>query len=204
MSNNAPAGWLAAIASSADGNKVVAAAGFGNLGGIYISTNSGTTWIETGAPSNNWESVASSADGARLIAGAGSSFGGTIYTSTDYGVTWMSNNVPSGYPWRSVSSSADGNKLTAGSSFSGGTFSGGIYTLQSIPESFLNIAPSDTNLTLSWIVPSTNFVLQQNTDLTTTNWTDATNSPVLNFTNLQNQVTLPISAGDAFYRLKTP
>jgi hypothetical protein len=31
-----------------------------------------------------------------------------------------------------------------------------------------------------------------------------TNPPVLNLTNLQNQVTLPLSGGSGFYRLKTP
>jgi hypothetical protein len=31
-----------------------------------------------------------------------------------------------------------------------------------------------------------------------------TNPPVLNLTNLQNEVTLPMAAGSGFYRLKTP
>jgi len=55
-----------------------------------------------------------------------------------------------------------------------------------------------------WIVPSTNFVLQQNLDLTTTNWTDVTNPPALNLTNLQNEVILTPTNNSAFYRLKTP
>jgi hypothetical protein len=46
--------------------------------------------------------------------------------------------------------------------------------------------------------------LQQNSDLTTTNWTVMTNAPVLNLTNLQNQVILSPSGSNAFYRLKTP
>ena len=36
------------------------------------------------------------------------------------------------------------------------------------------------------------------------NWADLTNTPILNLTNLQNEVTLPFSGGDAFFRLKTP
>jgi hypothetical protein len=197
MSNNAPSKPWDAIASSADGCKVVAVTGGGSIpGGIYISTNSGTTWTETGAPSNYWDSVASSADGARLIAGAGSSLGGSIYTSTDYGVTWMSNSVPTNYWWRSVASSADGNELVAVSS--------GVYTLRTTPMPVLNMTPAGDNLTVSWLVPSTNFVLQQNSDLTTTNWTVMTNAPVLNLTNLQNQVILSPSGSNAFYRLKTP
>jgi hypothetical protein len=82
---------------------------------------------------------------------------------------------------------------------------GGIYTSQTTPAPVLNIAPSSNNLAFSWILPSTNFVLQQKSDLCTANWTDVTNLPVLNLTNLQNQVALPPPAGgNAFYRLKTP
>ena len=44
-------------------------------------------------------------------------------------------------------------------------------------------------------------VLQQNSDLTTTNWADVTNLPTLNLTNLKNQVILPLSGGGRYYRL---
>jgi hypothetical protein len=57
---------------------------------------------------------------------------------------------------------------------------------------------------ISWIVPSTDFVLQQNPGLTTSNWMDVTNPPALNFTNLQNEVTLLPIGDSGFYRLKTP
>jgi len=57
-------------------------------------------------------------------------------------------------------------------------------------------------VTLAWTVPSTNFGLQQSADLTS--WADVTNPPVLNLTNLQNQVTLAPSNSSRFYRLKTP
>ena len=107
----------------------------------------------------------------------------------------MSNNVPSG-TWVSVASSADGSKLEAV------TLPGGIWTTQTTPSPQLNLTPSATNLKLGWTVPSTNFVLQQSADLTS--WTDVTNPPVLNLTNLQNQVTLPPSGNSGFYRLKTP
>jgi hypothetical protein len=68
----------------------------------------------------------------------------------------------------------------------------------------MNTTPANGNLTLSWIIPSTNFVLEQNLDLTSTNWTDVTNMPVLNLTNLQDEVTLPLTNGSGFYRLATP
>ena len=46
-----------------------------------------------------------------------------------------------------------------------------------------------------------NFVLQQNSDIATINWTDVTAPPVLNLASLQNQVTVPAPAGRMFYRL---
>ena len=51
-----------AIAASADGLKLAAA---GYTGGIWLSTNGGTSWAASSAFSNNWSGIASSADGAR-------------------------------------------------------------------------------------------------------------------------------------------
>ena len=79
---------------------------------------------------------------------------------------------------------------------------GPVYAYQTIPSPQLNLTPSSTNLTLGWIVPSTNFKLQQSSNLLA--WADVTNPPVLNLTNLQNEVTLPLSGSSGFYRLKTP
>jgi len=58
-----------------------------------------------------------------------------------------------------------------------------------------------TNLFLSWTIPSMDFVLRQDPDLTTTNWTDVAVQPTLNLTNLQNQVVLPTPPAPMFYRL---
>lgn len=176
------------VASSADGNKLVTAGG-----AIYTSTDSGTTWISNNAPPASWTSVASSANGNKLVA---IDNGGWVYTSTDSGTTWISNNVPS-YGWYAVASSADGNQLvTAG-------FGSGIYTSQTTPTPLLNFTRSSDSTLISWIVPSQNFTLQENSDLTTTNWLDVTNVPVLNLTNLQNEVVLPLSfISNRFYRLK--
>jgi hypothetical protein len=243
--------WIS-VASSADGNKLVAVADLdtnGNLGGIYTSTDSGVTWTQTSAPTNSWSSVASSVDGCKLVAVATMSGffpgnGGNIYTSTNAGATWISNNVPVDN-WQSVASSADGTKLIAVTWFSnGGIYTstnsgagwiqftnipnawwasvassadgcklalagyeanynpGSIYISQSIPTPALGIASSSTNVALSWIVPSTNFVMQQSSDLAS--WSNVTNAPVLNLTNLQNEVILSPSNSSGFYRLKTP
>jgi hypothetical protein len=72
----------------------------------------------------------------------------------------------------------------------------------SLQPADLGVATSGTNIVLSWPSPPGDFVLQQNSDLTTTNWTAVTNTPAT--ANLQNQVILPPSAGNQFYRLKYP
>jgi hypothetical protein len=61
----------------------------------------------------------------------------------------------------------------------------------------LNLSASDN--VISWIIPSVDFTLQQSPDLSS--WTDMTNLPVLSLTNLQNQVALPASGGNSFFRL---
>jgi hypothetical protein len=193
ISNNAGAPFpdWSSIASSVDGRRLAAGIG-GNGGSIYISTNSGATWTTNAVPRQVWTSIASSADGSKLIAAANNN--GTIFTSTNSGATWVSNNVPKLF-WRSVAMSADGNTLAAVA------FSGGIWTLQTTPVPQLHLAPSGNNLAFSWLVPSTNFVLQQNADLTTTNWVVLTNMPTLNLSNLQEQVFLSPTNGSAFFRL---
>jgi len=67
------------VASSADGIKLVACAGWGR---IYTSTDSGVSWTERMTDANrHWRSVASSADGTKLVAGVD---GGQIYTWEQY------------------------------------------------------------------------------------------------------------------------
>jgi hypothetical protein len=119
--------WLtnfwSSVAFSADGTKLVAAAeaaeGAGSFlpGPIYTSTDSGASWVPSGAPNNVWYSVACSADGTKLVAAAyagPSQDAGTgmIYTSADSGVTWT-NVSPSTNYWMSVASSGDGTHLIA-------------------------------------------------------------------------------------------
>ncbi|MGO9704396.1 MAG: WD40/YVTN/BNR-like repeat-containing protein [Limisphaerales bacterium] len=194
------------VASSANGTCLVAAAGQW----IFISTNSGMTWMQTSAPETNWNAVASSADGSRLVAVAGGSknpeipvLNGPIYTSTNSGMTWVSNSVPVQY-WTSVASSADGCKLVAVNAGMWNIAGGAIWISQTTPVPAVNITTTNSNLMLSWIIPSTNFVLQQNLDLTTTNWETLTDTPALNLTNLQNEVMLSPSNSSGFYRLATP
>jgi hypothetical protein len=255
LAGNAPSNWWQSVASSADGNKLVAAVGGSERTGlIYVSPDAGTTWTQAGnAPSNTWQCVASSADGGKLVSVSQlvePAVGGSIFTSTNSGMTWTSNSVPS-EPWSSVASSADGTKLMAvaynesfstgsGFSYAGGIFNstnsgatwtqtvgpsnfwfsiatsadgnksavtvsgGGIYNSETAPTPQLSIEFSNRSLALAWIMPSTQFVLQQNSDLTTTNWVTVTNTPAFNLSSLQNQVTLSSSNRSGFYRLANP
>ena len=199
-STSAPiTGWTA-LACSANGSLLVVTPGHTSFptppGRVYVLRNWGGTWTESASPVLDWSSIACSADGTKLVAAI--SFRGGVYTSLDSGVTWISNGVPV-TDWSAVACSADGSKMFAAVAEYPG---GGIWTSQSTPVPELSIKQSDTNLVLSWLVPSLPFVLQENSDLTTTNWTDVPGTPALNFTNLQNQLTLPMPAGNRFYRLK--
>ena len=181
-------GWVS-IACSADGCKLVAAAG--PIGFLYTSSDSGITWISNNVPPANWTSVASSADGAKLVA---VEEGGGIYTSTNYGATWISNNAPNNV-WINVASSADGCKLAAAVGFG----NAGIYNSFSTPSPHLDIKLSAADIGLSWIVPSTNFVLQQSPDLSS--WIGVTDAPALNLSNLCDEVTLSPTNSSGFFRL---
>jgi hypothetical protein len=98
-----------------------------------------------------------------------------------------------------VASSADGNKLATVYSLGGG-----IYTSYFTPSPQLNLSSSNDLVTLSWLVPSTNFVLQENLNLNPTNWMTVTNLPALNTSTLEEQVTISSTNHSGFYRLATP
>lgn len=196
---NYAAGWTS-VASSADGSKLVAASGEYEPGLIYRSIDSGVTWTATGLPSDYWVSVAASADGAKLIAAAS---GGPVYTSSDSGTTWISNSVPR-TNWVAVASSADGSRLvaaTGGKQRCCGAM-GNIYVSQVPSLPVLTFTASNDSAVIAWVVPSSPFVLQQNSDLTIPNWIEVTNTPALNLTNLHYQVVVPISVSNLFYRLR--
>jgi hypothetical protein len=85
---------------------------------------------------------------------------------------------------------------------------GGASSIQTISNfSFLSfpataIGAYETNLLVSWPGGTPGYALQQNLDLTTTNWVNVTNQAVL--TNGVNQVALPNDGGNLFYRLILP
>jgi hypothetical protein len=104
--------------------------------------------------------------------------------------------------WRALACSADGTQLVAAGDSP-------IYVLHlpipppSVPAlPRLGLHPAGGNIDISWLVPSKNFVLQENSDLTTTNWAEVPTTPTLNFTNLHYEVAVSPSPGSRFYRLK--
>ena len=104
------------VASSADG-KTLLAVGPPIVGsGIYVSTNSGTTWQTNNLPQQNWFAGAASSDGTKLVVmadGFGSDSPGLVYTSTNSGGSWNQSTGAPSEGWVSVASSADGTELVA-------------------------------------------------------------------------------------------
>lgn len=183
------------VACSADGSKAIVV---GNTS-VYTTTNSGASWTwQRYAPYQGTAPyVTCSADGKRITVAAGTYPPGVIYISTDLGVTWSTNNFSKG--WIAIATSADGGRLIGG--VVGGASNGG-WTFQTNLSPTMQAATISNNLKLSWIIPSTNFVLQSSADLSS--WTNLTNQPVLNLTNLQDEVYLLPTNSNIFYRLKTP
>jgi hypothetical protein len=185
--SDAPGRSWQSIASSADGTRMVAAA-FSTL--IYTSTNSGLHWMTNTLHAANWQGIASSANGLKLVAVAN----GLICTSTDAGITWSTNTAPN-EPWVSVASSADGSLLVAVAS------NGAIYVSKTQVSSLplLSISPVSNQFVIAWPTNATSFVLQQNVNLATTNWTTVTNA--VNPTGNQNQVFISPLTTNRYYRL---
>ena len=214
--------WTA-VASSADGSTLIAVAGgsdpvisgyYQNLGFVYTSHDSGATWTQTSAPSNTWNSAACSADGVHLI--VASQLGGA-YLSADSGASWTLASTPDA-EWTSVASSEDGTKLAAVdysltffSTNSGSSLSADgrklimehyTWSYSSTPLPVLTISSSDRNLVVSWLVPSSTFVLQFNSDPYSASWTEMPFPPTLNVTNLHYETSIFPTNGQYFYRLK--
>jgi hypothetical protein len=92
---------------------------------------------------------------------------------------------------------------------SGGPFSlvGGFWSIISAVQTpgapLLAILNTGTNaVVLSWPSPSAGFILQQNSDLTTTNWTRV-DLPVGDDGTTKSMIIAP-AAGNRFFRLKNP
>lgn len=198
-SNSVPGVRWSSIASSADGTKWVVAAGMANgqPGPIYFSTDGATNWNPASAPITNWVGLCSSADGRNMFASTASdgalNGANAIYRSTDFGANWTRLSAPTPW-WRGMATSADGGRLVVAAI-------GPIYTAQFIQPPALDILLANGSVSLSWIIPSTNFVLQETSDLATSNWIDITDTPSFDPMTLKESVTRPVTTSNRFYRM---
>ena len=80
---SAPSNSWYAVASSANGRRLVAAAGgWSSWGPIYLSDNFGATWHKANVPDAYWYDVAMSADGNKIVAADNY---GSIYLCWNFG-----------------------------------------------------------------------------------------------------------------------
>jgi hypothetical protein len=119
---------------------------------------------------------------------------GETYSGPAFGIT-ISPSTPPGQYSGTVTIQG-GTNIFAATNLSSQAFQA------SLPAAALGITVSGTNLALSWLSPPGGFMLQKNSDLTTTNWMTITNTPTL--TNGLNQVNLSPAPGKLFYRLDYP
>ena len=123
-----------AVASSADGTKLVA--GVYN-GRIYTSTDSGVTWTDTGT-GGLVTALASSSDGSKLAACKESA---PLITSSDSGVSWTQR--PEVTNCMSVASSADGTRLVVAANRIYTSFDSGVtWTAQEVTINWFAAASS--------------------------------------------------------------
>ena len=218
----------ASLACSADGTTVAAGAQFaGNYRQVAVATSGdcGATWTwgsgstpDGSSPCFIWPDVGVSADGRRIAAvGGGISPAGGLplgpaMLSKNSGASWVAAppvpwDLPPGAvsaeaPWSGLAVSADGLRLT-------GVYLEGLYPAfgpsvlawQTASAPAIHATVSAGGLVLSWIVPSVACALQQSPDFSATNWTDVPTIPVLNYSTLRHEVSLPASARQMFYRL---
>ena len=85
-------GNFRSIALSSDGTKCIGS-NYSDLG-MFYSSNSGVTWIQSNIITGYYNSVALSSDGIFGIASSGLNDG--IYYTSDSGLTWAQSNVTTG------------------------------------------------------------------------------------------------------------
>ncbi len=139
------AAYPMSIACSADGKRLVAV---GNKQ-VFISPDFGATWTTNAVSQVDGTATISSADGSCL--GTMSYFG--LNVSTNSGETWTLTWTY-GLAGLGAAVSADGHRWMACSN-------GGLTIGTSSPTPVLHIAPSNSDATISWIIPSSPLVLQQ-------------------------------------------
>jgi hypothetical protein len=189
--------WTA-LACTADGTKIIGATSTGPTE-VVTSLDSGKTWTShpppgfhlSTPPFYRFASLASSFDGSLVVGAIVTGGPYEILLSRDFGLSWILESASTDFP---PACSSDGTVIVANLNFEIG--------IQTLPPP-LNIIPAPNQLTLSWPAPSSQYALQQVSDLSDTNWLGVTNA--ITVTNYRNQVILaPPATGNAFYRLQGP
>lgn len=140
---------------------------------------------------------------------AGFALCGTITLRAQYAIDWYTIDGGGGTSTGGVYSiSGTIGQPDAGTVMTGGDYSltGGFWSavaVQTPGAPLLSIAATPTNtVVISWPSPSTGFVLQQNTNLASTNWTAVATSPT-DDGNTRSVIVSP-QVGNRFYRLQNP
>ena len=116
---------------------------------------------------------------------------GPIYSSKDAGLSRIAANSPYG-SWSALGSFANGNRCFAANSGD---------TIYSVPASpLLFIQNYRTEIDVSWSCSLTNYLLQTNDSVCTSNWVDSIQNAAI--VGGLNQVIYTNNIGAAFFRLK--
>jgi len=167
--------WLTVLAS-ADKMPLVAVR---DSGPIDVSENTGLSWRTIDRPGQYEFTLATTPKGSSFVA---------VVSIADKSQTLAAGatNTSTGKNWYCTASTADGSQLVV---------TGGPSESAPAPS----ITRSGTNCVLTWPASFNGFVLQQNMDLTTTNWVTVRNS--LEEVSGQNQVILPFVDDRNLFRL---
>lgn len=110
---NAHSSW-SSLAVGLNGNSIVGAVS-NNCGNIYVSADSGSTFIETAAPlagPRTFTDTAISGNGSIQISLVGSVY---PFVSIDYGSTWVERRAAGCRAWTGAASNSDGSMLVIAS-----------------------------------------------------------------------------------------
>jgi endonuclease G len=147
--------------------------------------------ITSFSPTNGMANTTVVIDGTNFISASAVTFNGANATFTVNSRNQITATVPDSATTGPISVIAPGGLATSASNFT--------VTL-SAPT--LSIALAGDSVIISWPSPSTGFSLQQNTDLTTTNWT--TYSGAVENDGTTRSVIIPIETGNNYFRLIHP
>jgi hypothetical protein len=114
--------------------------------------------------------------------------------------------VSDSFPYGGTAGSLSGSVISlnwAGGYVTNGQNLAAVFALNLPASPPLNIQLTPTNaVVITWPWPSTDFNLQQNTNVSSTNWVNVTNTPIITV-GLKQVIVSPL-VGTRFYRLKYP